>query len=266
MWQRLVIPLIAIGCAASSGAVQLAHTPVQDAFAASLATSDWRGSTSRLSESRFRFQEGDFTETDHQANHRKSVFKAGLYSVLVPGGGQYYLGYRKKARYFFVTEALTWIGFASFRVYGSWKEDDYIRYAAIHADARLEDKDDDFCDFVGFYDDIDQYNTLGRIWDPDRPYLEDTPDNHWRWESETHRATYRELKNRSREAYRRAEFMIGIAIVSRIVSVIDAVRDAKRARRQLDDRFSRHAGKKLRLALDPFCSGNQIRLTLTTDF
>ena len=44
----------------------------------------------------------------------KSVFKAVLYSSLIPGGGQYYLGKRKTARYFFAAEESclpdTWLG------------------------------------------------------------------------------------------------------------------------------------------------------------
>jgi hypothetical protein len=162
---------------------------------------------------------------------------------------------------------LTWVGFAAFRVYSSWKEDDFVRFATVHANARLEDRDDEFRDLVGFYSDIDQYNSFGRVFDPERPYLEDTPDNHWRWDSIESRETYRHLKNRSREAKRRSDFMIGIAVVSRIISVIDTIRDGKRQNRELDSNgFSDRSGPDLKFKVDPFSSTKQVSLTLFTDF
>ena len=185
---------------------------------------------------------------------------------MVPGGGQLYLGHKRTARYFFAAEAATWIGFFAFRTYGAWKEDDYVRFASEKANASLEDKDDEFRDWVGFYEDIYQFNTLGRVSDPDRPYLEDTPENHWQWLSEADQETYRDLKNQSRDAFRKSEFMIGVAIVSRVVSIIDAVRDARRARRSLDDSFGNEQQPRYRFSFDPLNSRQMVSLTVYTPF
>ena len=266
MKTTVAIAVTLLALAVASEAARFKQMPVQKASAASLAISTGEGDLTRLNGTGSGPWSDGGTQFDTRTNDRKSVFTAGLLSALVPGGGEYYLGYRKKARCFFAGEVLTWVGFISFHTYSNWKEDDYIRYAAAYANARLEDKDDDFRDLVGFYDDIDQYNAFGRISIPDRQYLEDTPENHWRWQSEQDRNTYRELKNRSRDASRRADFMIGIAIVSRVVSVIDAVRDAKRSQRRLDDPFSQFQSRKFKLAVNPFRSRNQISLTFITDF
>lgn len=198
----------------------------------------------------------------------KSVLKAAGLSLLVPGGGQFYVGYKKRAYYFFAAEAVTWIGYASFRMYGDWKKDDYIGYAATYANAQLNGKSDEFIDWVGFYDNIEEFNDAGRVTDPDRPYLYDTPSNHWDWQDGDYQQTFRDLKNSSREAYRNADFMIGIAIVDRILSVIDAVRVTRLHNRQLDtDEFGLKREKpKLKFSVNPFSRCSQVRLTLVSNF
>jgi len=207
----------------------------------------------------------DFKETKSTPpTGKKSVMKAALLSALLPGAGEYYLGNRGKARYFFTVEAISWAGCIAFRTYGAWKREDYIRYARTYANANLDGKSEEFRDLVGFYRSIDDYNSLGRVYDPERPYLYDTPDNHWRWQSDADQATYRNLKNRSREAYRRGKFFVGIAIANRIISVIDAIRDTRRANRSLEQSFSQE--KPLQIQFETFADGAQVQLALKTPF
>jgi hypothetical protein len=199
------------------------------------------------------------------SGERKSVWKAVLYSAAVPGGGEYYLGKKNKARYFFAAEAMTWLGFASFTMYGHWRKDDYVQYAAVHANAQLEGKSDSFADLVGFYSDIDEYNTLGRVQDPERPYLYDTPENHWRWQSSSAQMSYRSIKNSSREAYRRAKFMLGIAAVARLVSIVDAVLDTHRYNSQVESSFS-NTEPPVEFRIDPTSQTRQVSLVLHTNW
>lgn len=198
----------------------------------------------------------------------KSVLKAVLYSALLPGMGEYYVGNRKKARFFFAVEAMAWIGFVSQRTYGNWKQNDMRKYAADYAGASMDDKDRWFEDMVGFYSDLDTYNDRGRVDDPERPYLVDNPDNHWSWENTQSKNVYRGLKNSYRDAYRRAQFMVGLAIVNRIVSVIDAARDAKRVSSRVDEAFgsNKEKGLKLRVDLDPMNVHRPVGLTLYKEF
>ena len=212
--------LIMAWAASTDAAVTLKSTPVQEQM--SRAVSQPMTVAAALSPERRVVAVG---KSERPA--RKSAWRAAAYSALLPGLGEYYVGSRKKARYFFAAEAVSWIGFFAFRTYGSWKKDDYIAFAHEKADAELSGKSDEFHDWVGFYNDIDQFNALGRVSDRDRPYLQDTPENHWRWQSTADRMAYRDLKNSSREAYRRADFMIGVMVLSRIVSIIDAVHDAR---------------------------------------
>ena len=196
---------------------------------------------------------------------RKSVLKAAALSALVPGLGQMYNDRDVKARYFFGAEALSWVAWGAFRIYGGWKEDDFITYGNIHANAQLDGKSDDFHDWVGFYEDIDDFNAAGRVGDPDRPYLEDTPANHWRWNSGDERQTYRDLKNASREAYRRSDFMLWVMTLNRVVAVIDAVRDARKGNQGASDAWE-FGGIKYDLDVNPFSSTRQFTLTVYPGF
>jgi hypothetical protein len=248
----------------ASSAVRLSETPVQNALQAEIARDNLAPVPIRLQA----WDDDDFGgSSGRPRSGGKSIFKAALYSTLIPGGGQYYLGKRKTARYFFAAEALTWFGYLSFKTYGNWRRDDYIAFAAVNANADLEDKSDEHLAWVGFYNNIREFNSFGRVWDPERAYLPDTPENHWEWKSDDERQTYRDLRNRSLEAFRRSDFMIGVAILDRVVSVIDAVRSARRMNRRIDMDLS-DAGQNrwLKLSVNPFSSRRQVCLTLYPGF
>jgi hypothetical protein len=245
----------------SGWAMPRGESPVSDAMRASIASERWsaRGYASAASD-------GFASPGKEMSPGRKSVFKAALYSALVPGGGQYYLGHRRTARYFFTAEALTWVGYLSFHMYGDWRKNDYIEYAATHANARLEGKSDEFITWVGFYNNIREFNGLGRAYDNERPYLQDTPDNHWEWQSEQDRRTFRDLRNRSREAYRRSDFMIGVAVIDRVISIIDAVRSTGRINRRIGGGDLSTANGDFKFTVDPLSSRRQLCLTFYPGF
>lgn len=242
---RLITNVVLIVVSASSafGSVVLKDTPIQDNLRQEL-TRPWLASSDEFEVG---FDNDKGRSIDPQAASAvssKSTIRAGLYSALVPGWGEHYLGQRGKARFFFTVEAISWIGFATFKTYQKWKKDDMIRFARERAGADLEGKDDFFIDMVGFYNDIDEYNSLGRAGDPDRPYLHDTKSNHWRWKTDDFRrasddrSAFRHLKNRSRSARRTANFMIGVMVVNRIISVIDSIRDSRKAQRVISSDWS----------------------------
>jgi hypothetical protein len=274
--QSLTILALFVVSAVAAAAVDLADSPVQEAMRAAVASSNiaasdlWAGNDS----DEFKNDEDALNKpkaaapVDQVTTGSKSAFRAGLYSALVPGGGQYYLGNRRTARYFFAAEAATWIAYFSFHTYGNWREDDYIRYASEHANAQLEGKSDEFRTWVGFYNNVREFNSFGRVGDPERAYLEDTPENHWEWQSDAERRMYRDLRNGSKEAYRRADFMIVAAVVDRMISIIDAIRSAKRMNRALEDEgdgFSARSNRKLQFSVDPLAS-RQICITLYPGF
>ena len=264
---NIIVVLITVLASAlttlAAEAVELKQTPVQDEFASNISSFYNEQTFAGLDE----FDNAnDFQRSTDNAG-KKSIVKAALYSALLPGLGEYYVGNRRKARVFFAVEAVTWIGYLSYKVYGNWKEDDLIRFASEYANANLEGKSQEFQDWVGFYDDIDQYNSLGRVQDQDRPYLIDNFENHWRWQSDDDKANYRNLKNSSREAFRRTNFLVGLAVVNRIVSIIDAVRDAKRSNSEIKDADFSLVGKiKYRFNIDPFSNNKPVSFAVVASF
>ena len=262
MRKIFIIIFILFACS-SSYAIELKPSPIQKQIQTNLMLASNGFSNKTTGEkSENNQQQSDSFDKPRQV----SLGKAVLFSALLPGLGEHYVGNRGKAKYFFAAEALTWISFITYKTYASWKEDDMIRYAAQYANAQLEDKDDTFRDMVGFYDDIEQYNTIGRVSDPDRAYLSDTPENHWHWQSEEHRISYRVIKNRSREAERRVEFIIGAMIVNRVISIIDTVRDVKRQNKKLKNEVFSDNKLKYKIDVNPLSSNSQIKVTFYTLF
>ena len=260
-FKAFAVLVLLVAATPATRAVELTDSPIHAAMRAELAASAQQGGPN------IDWQRDDEFGSAATSSGKKSVFKAVAFSALIPGGGQLYVGNKKAARYFLTAEALTWLGFAAFRTYGDWRKDDYINYAAVHANAQLEGKSDDFIDLVGFYSNIRDYNAYGRAYDPERPYLFDTPENHWEWPTAEERHAFRTLKNRSRESYRRADFMIGVAIVDRVISIIDAVREVSRHNRRLGSGLTNtEPERKLKFAVDPLRDTRQISLTLYPGF
>ena len=259
----LITVLASVITTSAAEAVELKKTPLQDKLASNISSFYNEQIFAGLDE----FENEINSQRSSDNTEKKSIVKAALYSALLPGLGEYYVGNRRKARVFFAVEATAWIGYLSNRVYGNWKEDDLIRFASEYADANLEGKSQEFQDWVGFYDDIDQFNSLGRVQDQDRPYLVDNSENHWRWQSDEDKANYRNLKNSSREAFRRANFLVGLAVVNRIISIIDAVRDAKRSNSEIKDADFSLVGKiKYRFKIHPFSNSKPVSFALVARF
>jgi len=190
-----------------------------------------------------------------------SKTKAVLLTMLVPGSGHFYMGQKGRGEVFMGAEAVAWAGFFAFRIYGNWREDDYIRYAEEHAGIDPEGKDDDFYGRLSFYDSREDYNTAGRLYNPGDPYYPDTPEYYWMWDSQTSREYYRDIRNSSQSSYRKATFMIGVAVANRIIAAIDVFRLAGKMNRQSQygdtgkynfhvdaDMFSRDPGLTLTLS------------------
>ncbi len=178
-------------------------------------------------------------EFEEKKEGLKSVRKAALLSLLLPGAGEIYGGSKTKGKIFIFSEASLWIGFFGFRAYGDWLEKDYKVYAASHAKVNLEGKSDYFFDQLAFYDSRDEYNQFAPLYHrgDKQPYPVDDFWN-WEWDSRESRRHYRDLKNRSKNASRKALYMVGLSIVNRIVSVVDAMKTVRTYNRKRSLEFS----------------------------
>jgi len=168
----------------------------------------------------------------------KSPSRALLYSLLLPGLGEIYVGdSRSRAAMFIGTEVGIWSAFFTFRQMGNWREDDYIEYATAYAGVNPENKDDHFWNMVGFYENRDEYNKVSRVYTRENPFFPETPGWDWQWQSVADRAKYRDIKNDSKSYFRNADWMLAVAGLNRAVSAFFSWRAAKDHNRRLIDEF-----------------------------
>ena len=162
----------------------------------------------------------------------KSMGKALLLSLVVPGAGQHYLGNHARARTMYVAETGVWTAFAYFRVQGGNRRDRYEEIAERFAGAGGE-RDDDYYRALAYYVSSDEYNIdvmrEARFRYPfDREkqleYFENNGffgEDTWEWESLDQQRDFRETRTASKESYRRAVLTTGFAVLSRVVSMVD---------------------------------------------
>ncbi len=163
----------------------------------------------------------------------KSKWKALGLSLLVPGAGQYYSGNKGRMKIFGAAEVSVWSGFFGLRAYGGWKKEDFKSWAAFHAGADVNGKSDDYFEKLTYYDNLDDYNQLELLYEGSRAVLyPSTPEFYWNWDSDESRSHYRDLRNQSKNAYRRSLLFLGAAVVNRVLSGIDAYRSAGSYNRQ----------------------------------
>ena len=192
-----------------------------------------------------------FQDEFQKPSGRKSTSKAMLLSLLLPGAGELYAGNGTGSHIFLGLEGSIWTGFFAFRTYGSWKKTDYKGYAALHASVNLDSKTDDYFENITYYDTRDQYNQFARLYHgADATIYPENDFWNWNWDSQDSKGRFRDLRNQSKTAYRRALFMVGLAAVNRIVSVLDAVRSVKKFNRKLSSEFSSVNPTGLRFSLD----------------
>jgi len=130
------------------------------------------------------------TADEKTTMQKKSVGKAFLFSLVLPGAGQYYLDEKNSALFFFGLEVAAWAGLTANMLYTDHLKEEYYSYAARHAGVNRDGKDKEYWMSIGKYDDIYAYNDR-RIRERrlDELYPENG-ENIWIWDSWENRYTY----------------------------------------------------------------------------
>ena len=207
-----------------------------------------------------------------EASEPLSPGKAVLYSLLLPGLGDYKLGNRGRASAFFAVEGVIWISYAVFQTQGSQREDEYQELAVRFAGVTQTGHSEDFYATIREYDNSDIYEAdikddgrfdLGQVLTADQLeqyFIENRVTDYeaWRWQSNDYRLQYSEVRSSSKTSYRRADYMIAAAAVNRVVSAIVAYASARSMRTDGDVGY--------RLHLTPAPGGVDVALALTRAF
>lgn len=165
-----------------------------------------------------------FSVRSETISGKKNVGLAVLYSLILPGMGELYVGEYGIGKYFTTVEAGLWLTYGSFEWYGTWLRDDARKFAALRAGVDPMGKSDQFFVDIGNFMNTNEYNAKKlRDREPDKLY-----DVHagyfWQWESDEQRAAYREMRISHDRVFNNARFVGAAIIVNHIVSAINAAR------------------------------------------
>lgn len=155
----------------------------------------------------------------------KSVWMAVAYSLALPGMGELYAGSFSTGKYFLMADAGLWLTYGAFISHGNWLRNDARAFAQQHAHVLLNGKDDQFEVNIGNFENVEQYNQQ-KLRNREYSLLYTAPEYSWQWDSEAYREQFKSLRIRSDEIYRNANFLIGAAVVNRVISAFMAGRAA----------------------------------------
>jgi hypothetical protein len=167
-----------------------------------------------------------------------------LRSLTLPGWGQATLGRRGSATIFALSEAAVWGSFTAFRVQVAMRQGTSARTARVFAGIDLGGRDEEFRRIVGSFASSAEYNRLVVARDAANLYLSDPdhPDyegyrahleahslrgaDTWAWGSADEQARYRGQRKDTQRAAQRANTVLALAVMNRIVSALHAARVA----------------------------------------
>lgn len=157
---------------------------------------------------------------------KKSPLQAGLYSLLLPGMGERYLGTYQSGKYFTIAEGALWLTWGSFRSYSAWVKNDARNFAAQSAGVIRSGKNDQYFIDIGNFRSVHDYNEQAqrdrdphKVYDPASSYF-------WEWETDQQREEYRQLRVSSDRALNNSKFVVAAIIVNHVASAVNAVRQA----------------------------------------
>ena len=192
----------------------------------------------------------------------KSVPKAFLLSLLVPGAGQFYTQVPGRGRFFVGTEVAIWAGFLGFHLYSDWKEEDYQLYAAEHASLDPRGKSQEYFEDVSLFMSMEAYNHRQII-----NFREDAElysgDDFWEWDSDQSRREFDSLYRASTNAEHNAVILTGVALLNHLLSAMDAARSARAFNKE---HASRNSAVQLSLSIQPQSRSSMVVVGLKRNF
>ncbi|MBH31899.1 MAG: hypothetical protein CMG71_07945 [Candidatus Marinimicrobia bacterium] len=143
-----------------------------------------------------------------------------LKSAIMPGLGEFSIGEKRRAKVFGAIELGLWLTFIESAAIKDRSRSRMVSYAAVHANAALVGKGDQFAVDVANYGSLDAFNDEHqRLRLPGRVYSE--KDYAWEWESEEHREQYWTYLRARAIAQKVGLFALGGMVLNRIASAID---------------------------------------------
>ena len=160
----------------------------------------------------------------------KSPAKAFVFSVLVPGSGELYVG-AKRGYIFLGVEAIAWTSSYFLRKSGQKKEDEYLDFADAHWSFANLPALGDTCSWTGSRLTQEQLDLLYYFYDHNKQHFyEDIgkqPFYVCGWDSRANLETYLDMRDKSNWLLKNSNYAIMAAVVNHVISAVDALRLAR---------------------------------------
>jgi hypothetical protein len=153
-------------------------------------------------------------------------------SLLIPGGGEWFLNHRTSAKILLGTEVALWTGYFGTRSYVNILQQDFEAYAAVHARVNTANKDDQYWIDVGNSGNIYDFNEQKRVERDLEATYPENDENYWQWDSQENRYKYNDMRFKRHDWKRRLNFVVGGLILNRLVSAIDVIRILRRGKKE----------------------------------
>ncbi|MFQ6031603.1 MAG: hypothetical protein ACE5K2_01670 [Candidatus Zixiibacteriota bacterium] len=185
--------------------------------------------------------------TDVYGFKGKSVKRAFVYSLIIPGAGEFYAGSRIKAVLFFGLDVTFWALYFNYHGKGKDKEDEYIAYANKHWDetkyrtwwSELDSTDREKYSHTlpdehnqQYYEMIGKYKQFAFAW---KDFVDSS--THGSELMTPHRRRYLDLRAQSNDWLNKAKYSAMFSLANHILSAFDAAIAVKRYNRK-GERFS----------------------------
>jgi hypothetical protein len=195
-------------------------------------------------------------DLDEGAMGRKSVPKALLFSLLVPGTGELYSG--SDSGYFFLTADIAlWGAYFIYHKKGIDREKDYRKYGDRHWNL---DRFKEMAEAEGDYDALARLSELPS--QRDRKFYDmigEEDDFRYGWDSDKSRQDFKGMLEDSKNSLKAASICMGVSIANHIISSVNAFRATKKHNRNIEK-------KALNIRLEPYISFDRSELKLRIDF
>jgi hypothetical protein len=168
---------------------------------------------------------------------KKSAGLAILYSILLPGMGELYADAYGSGKYFTIAEGVLVATYIGMSVYANNQEDNYKAYATSNANVNTNGKDETYFATISEFDDIFQYNDEKAL-ERNFNQMYDQQSYFWKWASTEDRQTYRSIWSSSEQTYNDLRFVVGLMLLNRVVSAINAARLVSAYNNRIDEQLS----------------------------
>lgn len=167
-----------------------------------------------------------FTAIFAQENAVKpKSFKYILYSLVIPGLGEYQMGEKNYLKYFLTTEAVLLVGAYSLDFYSVSLLNNALNFAENKAGYSGKEKSREFILAMGSYNSLSDYNIAMRQQrNLNAVFSENDQRFHWEWQKESERISYRDKRRKADLVGYSVPFVIGAIFINHTVSAFNVLR------------------------------------------